>query len=182
VGVFDASTSTAPSALIKVPMSSMLTVWYNTKCPVCTAGVEWQHRRLVRAARAGVSKSRPTGRNKTRPLCGMGVRQDAPRPPRRRWPGFRSRGGRGFQEAMVISPVSGSAIWSTLLFYARPAVQVSPMVTLAPTSSDMPFDMISVSLESASNCLLRIHSRFQSPLNHRRFAGHASRYGPARAA
>jgi hypothetical protein len=29
----------------------------------------------------------------------------APGPPRRRWPGFRSRGGPGFQEAGVISPV-----------------------------------------------------------------------------
>ena len=46
---------TAPLALIKVPMSLTLTVWYNTKCPVCTAGIEWQHRRLVRAARAGVN-------------------------------------------------------------------------------------------------------------------------------
>jgi len=35
-------------------MSSTLTVWYNTKCPVCNAGIEWQHRRLVQAARAGV--------------------------------------------------------------------------------------------------------------------------------
>jgi predicted DCC family thiol-disulfide oxidoreductase YuxK len=34
-------------------MSSTVTVWYNTKCPVCNAGIEWQHRRLVRAARAG---------------------------------------------------------------------------------------------------------------------------------
>jgi predicted DCC family thiol-disulfide oxidoreductase YuxK len=31
-----------------------LTVWYNTKCPVCNAGINWQHSRLVRAARAGV--------------------------------------------------------------------------------------------------------------------------------
>jgi predicted DCC family thiol-disulfide oxidoreductase YuxK len=30
-----------------------LTVWYNTKCPVCNAGIGWQHNRLVRAARAG---------------------------------------------------------------------------------------------------------------------------------
>ena len=39
-------------------MSSTLTVWYNTKCPVCNAGIEWQHRRLVRAARAGVIEFR----------------------------------------------------------------------------------------------------------------------------
>jgi predicted DCC family thiol-disulfide oxidoreductase YuxK len=30
-----------------------LTVWYNTKCPVCNAGIDWQRNRLVRAARAG---------------------------------------------------------------------------------------------------------------------------------
>jgi predicted DCC family thiol-disulfide oxidoreductase YuxK len=28
-------------------------VWYNTKCPVCNAGIDWQHSRLVRAARSG---------------------------------------------------------------------------------------------------------------------------------
>lgn len=31
-----------------------LTVWYNTKCPVCNAGIDWQRNRLVRAARAGI--------------------------------------------------------------------------------------------------------------------------------
>jgi len=31
-----------------------LTVWYNTKCPVCNAGIERQRRRLVRAERGGV--------------------------------------------------------------------------------------------------------------------------------
>jgi predicted DCC family thiol-disulfide oxidoreductase YuxK len=35
-------------------MSSQLTVWYNTKCPVCKTGIEWQRGRLQRAARAGV--------------------------------------------------------------------------------------------------------------------------------
>jgi predicted DCC family thiol-disulfide oxidoreductase YuxK len=30
-----------------------LTVWYNTKCPVCSRGITWQNRRLVRAARSG---------------------------------------------------------------------------------------------------------------------------------
>ena len=34
-------------------MSAQLTVWYNTKCPVCNAGIGWQRNRLVRAARAG---------------------------------------------------------------------------------------------------------------------------------
>jgi predicted DCC family thiol-disulfide oxidoreductase YuxK len=34
-------------------MTPKLTVWYNTKCPVCNAGIDWQHDRLVRAARSG---------------------------------------------------------------------------------------------------------------------------------
>jgi hypothetical protein len=42
------------------------------------------------------NKSRPAGRRKTRPVCGVGVEQDVPCPPRRKWPGFRSRVGRGF--------------------------------------------------------------------------------------
>jgi DCC1-like thiol-disulfide oxidoreductase len=39
-------------------MSPQLTVWYNTKCPVCNAGIDWRHSRLVRAARAGVIEFR----------------------------------------------------------------------------------------------------------------------------
>ena len=35
-----------------------LLVWYNTKCPVCNAGIEWQRSRLVRAARAGAIEFR----------------------------------------------------------------------------------------------------------------------------
>jgi predicted DCC family thiol-disulfide oxidoreductase YuxK len=31
-----------------------LTVWYNTKCPVCNAGITWQRKRLVQAARQGL--------------------------------------------------------------------------------------------------------------------------------
>lgn len=30
-----------------------LTVWYNTRCPVCNAGINRQRNRLARAARAG---------------------------------------------------------------------------------------------------------------------------------
>lgn len=30
-----------------------LTVWYNTKCPVCNRGIRWQNDRLVAAARSG---------------------------------------------------------------------------------------------------------------------------------
>jgi predicted DCC family thiol-disulfide oxidoreductase YuxK len=30
-----------------------LTVYYNTKCPVCDAGIDFQRNRLVKAARAG---------------------------------------------------------------------------------------------------------------------------------
>ena len=32
-------------------MLPMLTVYYNTKCPVCDAGITWQKRRLIQAAR-----------------------------------------------------------------------------------------------------------------------------------
>ena len=39
-------------------MNPQLTVWYNTKCPVCNAGIDWQRSRLVRAARAGIIEFR----------------------------------------------------------------------------------------------------------------------------
>ncbi len=35
-----------------------LTVWYNSKCPVCDAGIGWEKNRLVRAARAGAIEFR----------------------------------------------------------------------------------------------------------------------------
>jgi predicted DCC family thiol-disulfide oxidoreductase YuxK len=35
-----------------------LTVWYNTKCPVCNAGIDWQRNRLVRATRSGAIEFR----------------------------------------------------------------------------------------------------------------------------
>lgn len=31
----------------------MLTVWYNTRCPVCDAGISRQKRRLIEAVKAG---------------------------------------------------------------------------------------------------------------------------------
>ena len=39
-------------------MSPLLTVYYNTKCPVCNGGIDWQRNRLVRAARAGLIEFR----------------------------------------------------------------------------------------------------------------------------
>lgn len=30
-----------------------LTVWYNTRCPVCDAGIDWQRNKLVALARSG---------------------------------------------------------------------------------------------------------------------------------
>jgi predicted DCC family thiol-disulfide oxidoreductase YuxK len=39
-------------------MSPQLTVWYNTKCPVCNTGIDWQRSRLVRAARASIIEFR----------------------------------------------------------------------------------------------------------------------------
>jgi predicted DCC family thiol-disulfide oxidoreductase YuxK len=43
---------------VRSGMSAKLTVWYNTKCPVCNAGINWQRNRLVRAARAGLIEFR----------------------------------------------------------------------------------------------------------------------------
>lgn len=34
-------------------MLGTLTVWYNTKCPVCDAGIGWQRRRLSTALKSG---------------------------------------------------------------------------------------------------------------------------------
>lgn len=34
-------------------MQPELTVWYNTKCPVCDGGINWQKRRLIEAIKAG---------------------------------------------------------------------------------------------------------------------------------
>jgi predicted DCC family thiol-disulfide oxidoreductase YuxK len=39
-------------------MHSKLTVWYNTKCPVCSRGIDWQRSRLVAAVRAGAIEFR----------------------------------------------------------------------------------------------------------------------------
>ena len=35
-----------------------LTVWYNTKCPVCNRGIERQNRRLMQAVRSGAIEFR----------------------------------------------------------------------------------------------------------------------------
>jgi predicted DCC family thiol-disulfide oxidoreductase YuxK len=42
-------------------MGPELTVWYNTKCPICNAGINRQRSRLVRTARAGVIEFRDIG-------------------------------------------------------------------------------------------------------------------------
>ncbi|MGA7325098.1 MAG: DCC1-like thiol-disulfide oxidoreductase family protein [Rhodomicrobium sp.] len=38
--------------------SPKLTVWYNTRCPVCNGGINWQRNRLVNAARSGAIEFR----------------------------------------------------------------------------------------------------------------------------
>jgi predicted DCC family thiol-disulfide oxidoreductase YuxK len=40
------------------PVPPKLIVWYNTKCPVCNAGIDWQRNRLARAARSGTIEFR----------------------------------------------------------------------------------------------------------------------------
>jgi predicted DCC family thiol-disulfide oxidoreductase YuxK len=39
-------------------MLPKLIVWYNTKCPVCNAGIDWQRNRLVKAAQTGAIEFR----------------------------------------------------------------------------------------------------------------------------
>jgi predicted DCC family thiol-disulfide oxidoreductase YuxK len=39
-------------------VNPVLTVYYNTKCPVCNAGIGWQRNRLAQAARAGIIEFR----------------------------------------------------------------------------------------------------------------------------
>ena len=39
-------------------MAGPLTVWYNTRCPVCDAGIDWQRNRLLAAVRAGAVEFR----------------------------------------------------------------------------------------------------------------------------
>lgn len=34
-------------------MRPELTVWYNTKCPVCDGGITWQKRQMIEAVKAG---------------------------------------------------------------------------------------------------------------------------------
>src|SRR6202012_106798 len=48
----------APKPVRTVKTPPTLVVWYNTKCPVCNAGIDWQSNRLVRAARTGAIEFR----------------------------------------------------------------------------------------------------------------------------
>ena len=38
--------------------SPHLTVWYNTRCPVCDAGIDWQRNKLLAMVRAGTLEFR----------------------------------------------------------------------------------------------------------------------------
>jgi len=39
-------------------MPAHLTVWYNTRCPVCDAGIDWQRNKLLALVRAGTIEFR----------------------------------------------------------------------------------------------------------------------------
>ena len=39
-------------------MKHRLTVWYNTRCPVCDAGIDWQRNKLLAAVRSGAVEFR----------------------------------------------------------------------------------------------------------------------------
>jgi predicted DCC family thiol-disulfide oxidoreductase YuxK len=54
----DPGSNFSPPSTKRRAMSPKLTVWYNTKCPVCNAGIDWQKSRLVRAARSGAIEYR----------------------------------------------------------------------------------------------------------------------------
>jgi predicted DCC family thiol-disulfide oxidoreductase YuxK len=47
------STPVAPSYNRTMMPAPQLTVWYNTKCPVCNGGIDWQRNKLLAAVRAG---------------------------------------------------------------------------------------------------------------------------------
>jgi predicted DCC family thiol-disulfide oxidoreductase YuxK len=49
----DASTRVGQQRLGKKMTGHSLVVWYNTRCPVCDAGIDWQRNKLVAAVRAG---------------------------------------------------------------------------------------------------------------------------------
>src|SRR3984893_10823522 len=72
----------------------------------------------------------------------LGIELYAPGPPRRRWPGFRSRGGRGRQEALIISPVSG---WAGRASRPPPCLRLLEPVALAVELQNM--DMMSEAIE-----------------------------------
>ena len=38
--------------------SQRLTVWYNTRCPVCNGGIDWQRNKLLSLVRAGTIEFR----------------------------------------------------------------------------------------------------------------------------
>ncbi|TGQ36544.1 DUF393 domain-containing protein [Mesorhizobium sp. M00.F.Ca.ET.216.01.1.1] len=50
----------------------MLTVWYNTRCPVCDAGISRQKRRLIEAIKAGRIEFRDIN-SEPAALAGYGV-------------------------------------------------------------------------------------------------------------
>src|SRR5258708_27278223 len=41
------------ASLQRIMPTPHLTVWYNTRCPVCDAGIDWQRNKLLAAVRAG---------------------------------------------------------------------------------------------------------------------------------
>ena len=46
----DARINVSPMNPMSMPQ---LTIWYNTRCPVCNAGIDWQRNKLVALVRSG---------------------------------------------------------------------------------------------------------------------------------
>ena len=42
----------------RIDATPRLTIWYNTRCPVCDAGIDWQRNKLLAAVRAGTIEFR----------------------------------------------------------------------------------------------------------------------------
>ena len=56
-------------------MTGRLVVWYNTRCPVCDAGIDWQRNKLLSAVRAGDISFRDINEQPDA-LAGFGVSLD----------------------------------------------------------------------------------------------------------
>lgn len=92
----------------------MLTVWYNTRCPVCDAGISRQKRRLIEAVKAGRIEFRDTNLEPA-PLAGHGASLEDIR----RWLHATDAAGRllvGADVAIAVWKVTPGEGWLAMVF------------------------------------------------------------------